>query len=209
VPALGVFEWRTSDRTSRANAALTGIGRTRRIILSDTLLSDYKPEEVEAVLAHEMAHHVHRDIWKGLAVDAAAGLLALVAADAALRAAAEPAGLTGLSDPAGLPVAVLAMTAAAWLVSPVKNAVSRALERRADRAALDLTGNADAFVSAMRRLGARNLAEASPSLLTRLFFHTHPPVDERIALAAARAAERGSRAGAVRAPAGGVKGGGQ
>jgi STE24 endopeptidase len=209
VPALGVFEWRTSDRTSRANAALTGIGRTRRIILSDTLLSDYRPEEVEAVLAHEVAHHVHHDIWKGIAVDAAAGLLAFVAADAALRAASGPAGLDGLSDPAGLPVAALAMTAAAWLLSPVQNAVSRAHERRADRAALDLTGNADAFVSAMRRLGARNLAEASPPLMARLFFHTHPPVDERIALAAARAAEQEGRAGAAQAPAGGVRAGGK
>jgi Zn-dependent protease with chaperone function len=106
----------TSDRTSRVNAALTGLGRTRRIILSDTLLSDYRPEEVEAVLAHEMAHHVNHDIWKGLAVDAAAGLAACLAADAALRAAAAgPAGLQGLSDPAGLPWCP-AMTAA-WLVS--------------------------------------------------------------------------------------------
>jgi len=208
VPALGVFEWRTSDRTSRANAALAGIGRTRRIILSDTLLSDYRPEEVEAVLAHEVAHHVNHDIWKGLAVDAAAGLAAFLAADAALRAATG-AGLTqGLSDPAGLPVAGLAITAVAWLTSPFQNAVSRAHERSADRSALELTGNVDAFVSAMRRLGARNLAEESPALLARLFFHTHPPIDERIAFAAAWAAEQGRRAAAGEAPAGGVRAGG-
>jgi STE24 endopeptidase len=190
VPALGVFEWRTNDRTTRANAALTGIGRTRRIILSDTLLSDYKPEEVEAVLAHEMAHHVNHDIWKSLAVDALAGLAAFLAADLALRAAAGPAGLQGLSDPAGLPVVGLAMSAVAWLASPAQNAFSRAHERRADRAALELTGDADAFVGAMRRLGARNLAEESPALLARLFFHTHPPVGERIAFAQAWAADR-------------------
>jgi STE24 endopeptidase len=193
VPALGVFEWRTSDRTSRANAALTGIGRTRRIILSDTLLNDYKPEEVEAVLAHEVAHHASHDIWRALAVDAAASLGAFLAADAALRAAVEPVGLQALSDPAGLPAAGLAMTAVSWVVSPLQNAVSRAHERRADRAALDLTRNVDAFVSAMRRLGARNLSEASPSLLTRLFFHTHPPVDERIGFALAWGRERGQR----------------
>jgi STE24 endopeptidase len=200
VPALGVFEWRTGDRTSRANAALTGIGRTRRIILSDTLLGDYKPEEIEAVLAHEAAHHVHHDIWKGLAVDAASGLAAFLAADAALRAAAGPAGLRGLADPAGLPVAALAVTVTAWLALPWQHAVSRAHERRADRAALDLTGDVGAFVSAMRRLGATNLAEGSPSRLTRLFFHTHPPIDERIASAEAWAARRGRQAGA--APAG-------
>lgn len=208
VSALGVFEWRTSDRTSRANAALTGIGRTRRIILSDTLLGDYKLEEVEAVLAHEVAHHVNHDIWKGLAVDAAAVLGAFLAADAALRAAAGPAGLQGLADPAGLPVAGLAMTAAGWLASPLQNAVSRAHERSADRAALELTRNPDAFVSAMRRLGARNLAEESPALWTRLFFHTHPPIDERIAFASAWEAEQGKRMAAGEPAAGRVKDGG-
>jgi STE24 endopeptidase len=207
VPALGVFEWRTSDRTSRANAALTGIGRTRRIILSDTLLRDYKPAEVEAVLAHEVAHHANHDIWKGLAIDALTSLGVLLAADAALRAFSGPAGLHGLADPAGLPVVALAMTAAAWAASPLQNAVSRAHERKADRAALDLTRDAEAFVSAMRRLGARNLAEASPSLLTRLFFHTHPPVDERIAFALAWEQGRGvdaSQPPAVRVRAGGA-----
>ncbi len=198
VPALGVFEWRTSDRTSRANAALTGMGRTRRIILSDTLLSDYKPEEVEAVLAHEMAHHVNHDIWKALAVDALVGLGAFVATDAALRAAAAPAGLQGIADPAGIAVAGLAMTAVAWLASPLQNAVSRSHERRADRAALDLTRDVGAFVGAMRRLGDRNLAEEAPSLLTRLFFHTHPPIDERIAYATAWAVDQGGCAVAPR-----------
>jgi STE24 endopeptidase len=105
-----------------------------------------------------------------------------------------PAGLQGLSDPAGLPVAGMAMTAVAWLASPLQNALSRAHERRADRAALDLTRNVGAFVSAMRRLGARNLAEESPSLATRLFFHTHPPIDERIAFAMAWASEQGREA---------------
>jgi STE24 endopeptidase len=198
VPALGAFEWRVGDRTSRANAALTGIGRTRRIIVSDTLLADYRPEEVEAVLAHELAHHLHHDIWKGLAVDAAVGLAALAAAGAALRAAAGPMGLGSIADPAGLPVAALAVTAAFWVAAPVQNAVSRAHERRADRTALDLTGNVEAFVSAMRRLGARNLAEPSPAALARLFFHTHPPIDERIASAAAWTARPGAAAAASR-----------
>ena len=196
VPALGVFEWRTSDRTSRANAALAGIGHTRRIILSDTLLRDYRPEEVEAVLAHEVAHHVHHDIWKALAIDALVGLAAFVAADAALRAAVVPAGLQGISDPAGLAAAGLAMTAVAWLASPLQNAVSRFHERRADRGALELTHDVGAFVGAMRRLGARNLAEESPSLLTRLFFHTHPPIDERIACATSWDQDRGTRVAA-------------
>ena len=145
----------------------------------------------ETMSIHELAHHVHGDIWKGLAVDAAAGLGALLAAGAALRAAAAPMELASPADPAGLPVAALAVAAVSWAAAPIQNAVSRAHERRADRAALDLTGNAEAFVSAMRRLGARNLAEPSPAFLSRVFFHTHPPIDERIASAAGWAAGPG------------------
>jgi STE24 endopeptidase len=111
-----------------------------------------------------------------------------------------------LSDPAGLAVAGLAMTAVAWLASPIRNAVSRSHERKADRAALGLTLDPGAFMSAMRRLGARNLAEASPSPLTRLFFHTHPSIDERIACARAWEREERRRTGAAPA-AGGVRGG--
>jgi STE24 endopeptidase len=183
VPALGVFEWRTSDRTSRANAALTGIGRTRRIILSDTLVTDYPEVEVEAVIAHELAHHVRHDIWRTLGVDGVVTLAAFLAADAALRAAAAPAGLQGLSDPAGMPVLALAMMAVGWAASPLQNAMSRAHERQADGLALALTRNVEAFINAMRRLGACNLAEEAPTLMTRLFFHTHPPIGDRIAFA--------------------------
>jgi len=100
------------------------------------------------------------------------------------------------------------MTAVAWVASPLQNAVSRSHERSADRAALELTRNVDAFVSAMRRLGARNLAEESPALLTRLFFHTHPPIDERIAFAMAWAAEQGRRAAAGAPAVGRLRGGG-
>lgn len=67
---LGVFEWRLSDRTRRANAALTGIGRTRRILLSDTLLAEHSDDEIEVILAHELSHHVHHDIWKAIALEA-------------------------------------------------------------------------------------------------------------------------------------------
>src|SRR4029434_7588607 len=77
----GGFEWRLSDRTKKANAALTGIGRTRRILLSDTLLAEHSDDEIEVVLAHELAHHVHRDIWKGIALEAALITLGFYLAD--------------------------------------------------------------------------------------------------------------------------------
>jgi STE24 endopeptidase len=194
VPALGIFEWRLGDRTSRTNAALTGVGTTRRIIVSDTLITDCQADEVEVVLAHELAHHVHHDVWRSLAVDALVGGAALAGSAAALRAAVVPLGLRGIADVAGLPLVALTAIAAGWLASPAVNAVSRAHERRADRFALDLTRNPDAFARAMRRLGARNLAEDAPTLLARVFFHTHPPIKDRLAAARAWAADQGVRA---------------
>ncbi len=118
VPALGIFEWRLGDRTSRTNAALTGVGTTRRIIVSDTLISDCQEDEVEVVLAHELAHHVHHDVWGALAVDALVAGIALALSAAVLRAAAVPLGLRGIADVAGLPLVALTAIAAGWLASP-------------------------------------------------------------------------------------------
>jgi STE24 endopeptidase len=191
VPALGIFEWRMSAQTSRTNAALTGIGRTRRIIVSDTLVADYPPDEIEVFLAHELAHHRYHDIWRGLAWDWLVTGAGLWFADALLRLAVGPLGLRGLSDLAGMPVIVLSTMAVSLLASPAVNAASRAHERRADRFALETTQNAEAFASAMRRLGARNLAEEAPAWAARVFFCTHPPVSDRLALARAWAAEAG------------------
>jgi STE24 endopeptidase len=187
---MGVFEWRLSDRTRKANAALAGIGRTRRILLSDTLLAGHSDDEVEVILAHELAHHVHRDIWTGLALEAAILTAGFYAAHVTLGAAGEWLGVRGASDVAALPVIALVAGAVSLALTPLMYAVSRAHERRADRVALELTGNADAFTSAMRRLSATNLAEEQPSQLVVWLFHSHPSTNARIAAAAAWAARQ-------------------
>ena len=161
--------------------------------MSDTLVADYSLDEIEVILAHELAHHVHHDIWRGLAVHALVIGAGLWFADGLLRLAVVPLGLRGLSDIAGIPVIVLAAMAASLLALPAVNAVSRAHERRADRFALDTTRNAEAFISAMRRLGARNLAEEAPAWATRVFFYTHPPISDRLALARAWIAKQSPR----------------
>jgi STE24 endopeptidase len=180
---MGVFEWSLGDRTRKANAALTGLGATRRILVSDTLLAEYSDDEIEVILAHELAHHVHGDIWKGIAFEAVLILAGFWVADRVLRAFASVLGLRGIADVAGLPLLLLAAGAVSLLLVPAANALSRLHERRADRYALDLTHNAAAFISAMRRLGAQNLAEDAPSALVRTLFYTHPPIRERIAMA--------------------------
>lgn len=179
----GVFEWRLSDRTKKANAALAGIGHTRRILLSDTLLAEHSDDEIEVILAHELAHHVYRDIWSAIAVETVLIALGCFAADRVLAMFAMSAGLEGKGDVAALPLLVLALGAVSLALMPMANALSRAHERRADRYALKMTGNAPAFITAMKRLSAQNLAEEEPSRLVQILFHTHPPISARIAAA--------------------------
>jgi Zn-dependent protease with chaperone function len=180
---MGVYEWTLSDRTKKANAALAGLGNTRRILLSDTLLAEYSDDEIEVILAHELAHHVHRDIWTAVVYDVALMFAGFFAGHLALRWAVPFFGLSGAADPAGSPVLLLTAGAVALAVRPLMNAVSRAHERRADSYALRMTNNPPAFISAMRRLGQQNLAEENPSRLVLAWFYTHPPIKERLELA--------------------------
>jgi STE24 endopeptidase len=187
---FGVFEWRLSDRTKKANAALTGIGRTRRILLSDTLLAEHSDEEIEVILAHELGHHVHRDIWSAIGVETALIAVGFFISDRVLSASAASFGLDGKGDIAALPLLLLTMGGVSLLLMPVAHARSRAHERRADRYALTMTGNAAAFITAMKRLAAQNLAEEQPSRLVEVLFHSHPSTRARIAAAQTWAADR-------------------
>jgi STE24 endopeptidase len=182
---LGAYEWGLSEKTKKANAALAGIGATRRILVSDTMLAEYSDEEIEVVLAHELAHHVHGDIWKGIVFESALILGGFYLAARALAALAPVVGLRGVDDIAGLPLLVLSAGAVSLVMVPVAHAMSRAFERSADRFALALTKNPTAFISAMKRLAAQNLAEEHPSRIVQLLFYSHPPVRERIAAAQA------------------------
>ena len=182
---VGVFEWVLSGHTRKANAALAGMGKTRRILLSDTLLADYSEDEIEVILAHELAHHVHSDLWRGIGVQTLVLAGGFVLANIILRAMAEPLDLRGISDPAALPLLLLVGGAWSFVVMPLVNAQSRSQERAADRYALATTGNVDAFVTAMKRLSQQNLAEEHPSPLVRWLFYSHPPIHERIAAARA------------------------
>ncbi len=180
VPVLGVYEWGMGEKTRRANAALVGSGGTRRILVSDTLLAEYSDDEIAVVLAHELGHHVHGDIPQAMAVEFVLLLAGFGAAAFALARAWEPLGLASPADVAGLPLLLLAGGCAGLAATPAVNALSRFNERRADRYALRLTGEREAFISAMRRLGTQNLSEQRPSRLALWLFHTHPPIEERI-----------------------------
>jgi len=182
---LGAYEWGLGSKTRKANAALAGLGGTRRILVSDTMLAEYSDDEIEVVLAHEIAHHVHGDIWKGVIFESVMMVAGFYFASQVLLAMAGVAGLRGVDDVAGLPLLLLAAGAVSLVMVPAAHAMSRAFERSADRFALDLTRNPVAFISAMRRLGAQNLAEEDPSRIVQWLFYSHPPMRDRIAAAQA------------------------
>jgi STE24 endopeptidase len=192
VPAAEVVVADFSRKGRVANAAVVGLGRTRRVLVSDTLLREFPVEEVEVVLAHELGHHARSHVAKGLLLQSVLVLVVLWAADRALRAGADMLGLSGPADPAGLPLLAVVVTAAGLLTTPLVAAWSRRLEREADRVALDISGAPDAFVAAMERLGRLNLAERRPGRVRELLFATHPSIEARIAVGRAAGARLGA-----------------
>jgi STE24 endopeptidase len=185
VPVLGVWVADQSRKSRTANAAVVGLGRTRRILLFDTLLSELAADEIETVLAHELGHQVHGDIGRGLLVQAALTLGTFWIADHALRSGTRALGLEGLADPAGLPLFGLVLMAVGLFALPIANGWSRHVERQADDFALRLTGNAPAFIAAMERLAVLNLAEAEPHPIKELLFYSHPSIRRRVRSASA------------------------
>lgn len=179
----GVFRFDMSKRTKAANAALTGLGNTRRIILGDTLLSEFTTDEVETVIAHELGHHVHRDIPLFLAFGSGLGLAGLYLASLVLRWGSAQFGFTGPADIAALPLLAITFGLFSLVVTPLNNALSRWRERLADRYALESTRKPQAFADAMTRLANQNLAEADPEPWVVFFFYSHPPIRERVAAA--------------------------
>ncbi len=181
----GVYRWKLSEKSTKANAALTGLGATRRIILADTLLDNYSGDEIEAVLAHELGHHVHRHILKSILVQAAVAFAGFWAANLALHYSVDHRMFEELSDFANLPLLVLVSSGISVLLMPVLNAYSRFNERQADQYAFDSIGSVEPFISSMKRLAGQNLTEQTPSKWVEWLLHSHPAVSTRIASAEA------------------------
>ncbi|MGH2872141.1 MAG: M48 family metalloprotease, partial [Solirubrobacteraceae bacterium] len=175
-----VYSVDASRRTTAANAYVTGLGPSRRVVLFDTLLQSFDRDEVRLVVAHELAHVRHRDVLRSVAYAAA---VAPAAAYAVQRLSWE------LSDARGTPATLPALGLAAGLVSAplgmIASRMSRAVERRADRSALELAGAPDAFVSFERAIALRNVADLDPPRWVSLLLASHPPTAERIGAALA------------------------
>jgi Zn-dependent protease with chaperone function len=188
-----VYRVDASRRTTAANAYVTGLGATRRVVLFDTLLSTFSREETRLVVAHELGHVRHRDVPRGL-------LQIGLAAPAAMLAVARLASRldSGEPGPGILPALVLALGIVGGPVGMVSNRLSRAVERRADDFALGLTDSPEAFTSFEQRIVIANLGDPDPPAWFNALIATHPPAVERIAIARAHAARQGAAAAAGR-----------
>src|SRR5207247_5370260 len=188
----GVYNWHLSEKSKKANAALTGLGSTRRIILADTLLDNYTADEIEAVLAHELGHHVHKHILKSIGIQAVVTFVGFWAANWTLHYSIDRwHTFETLSDFANLPLLVLTFAVLSFLLMPALNAFSRFNEWQADRYAFENIASIGLFVSSMNKLADQNLAERVPSRWVEWYFTSHPAIARRIA-----AAERWQRANA-------------
>jgi STE24 endopeptidase len=180
----GVYRMILSDETAKANAMLAGLGRTRRVLLGDTLLDGFSLDEIQVVFAHEIGHHVYRHIPKLMALGFVYSSLGFWFCD---RMLALWIG-TSVYDPRQLPVYALpmlmfALSIFSLVLGPLQNVTSRRFERQCDRFALRRTGLRDAYISAFRKLAKLNKDDPDPPRLAVTLFHSHPPIAERIAIA--------------------------
>ncbi len=177
----GVFTMQMSSKTTAANAALMGLGNTRRIVLGDTMLDRYTPDEIEVVLAHELGHHVHLDIWKLIVSQSILTLGGLYLVNVVLHWAVETQHFyLGLADAATIPLVLALIGAFGLIVMPISNGYSRVIEYQADEYALQTTQMVGPFKSAMTRLANQNLADAEPSPIIEFLFHDHPSIRKRL-----------------------------
>jgi STE24 endopeptidase len=176
----GIYTIELSGKGTMANAALMGLGNTRRIALSDTLLQQYSPPEIEIITAHELGHHHHSDIPRSFVIQSAIWLIGFYIAGLALKASATALGFNGIADVAAIPLLMLVVAAFSLLIAPLLNTYHRHLETAADEYALRLTDNPQSFIAAMTKLTDQNLAEAQPSRWVELLMYDHPPYNKRV-----------------------------
>ncbi len=179
----GIYRIKLSDETTKANAALTGFGRTRRVLLGDTLIEGFTADEIEVVLAHEVGHHVFRHIPKFIAFGFVFSTVSFFLCDRILSISLGPSFQYSDLPVSALAVLILSVTIFSTLLGPLKNWISRGFERQCDQYALDQTGLHAAFKSAFHKLAVQNKADPNPPALEVILFHDHPPISERLSMA--------------------------
>jgi len=176
----GIYSIEFSSKSTTANAAMMGVGRTKRIVLSDTLLSQYTVPEIEVIMAHEMGHNRHWDMLRLFVFQSAILLVTFYATGMIFKALIEPLGFSAISDVSAFPLLILIVSIISLLLSVITTSYGRRIEAEADSYALGLTDDPNSFVSAMAKLTDQNLAEAEPSRWVELLLYDHPSYRSRV-----------------------------
>jgi Zn-dependent protease with chaperone function len=179
----GVYKINLSKNTKKANAALAGMGSTRRVLLGDTLLDSYSLAEIKSVFAHELGHHVYQHIWKMLAIGTVSGFFGFAFCHLVLTKVIVVLGYQNIYDIAAFPVVCMALAVSGFMLLPIQNAISRRFERACDKYAIEKTNDPEAFISTMEKLAEQNLADRTPNRVVELLFYSHPPISKRIEMA--------------------------
>ncbi|MCP4253092.1 MAG: M48 family metallopeptidase [Candidatus Scalindua sp.] len=179
----GVYRIDLSKNTKKANAALAGLGSTRRVLLGDTLLDSYSPAEIKSVFAHELGHHVYHHIWKMLAISTISGCLGFAFCHIVLSNIITVMGCHDIYDITAFPAVCIALAVSGFMLLPIQNAISRRFERACDKYAIEETDDPEAFISTMEKLAEQNLSDRTPNRLVELLFYSHPSISERIKMA--------------------------
>ena len=180
IPIKGIFSFNMSKNTKKANAGFTGIGKSKRIILSDTLLEKFTPQEIAVIFAHELGHYKKRHILKNIVFSTVIIFVTFYVCSMAYGATLAAMGFSAIHELAALPVLLLYITTAGLVLMPLTNAVSRRYEVQADEYALVMTGDSRAFISSMDKLADINMADREPHPLNEFFFYSHPSIKKRI-----------------------------
>ena len=176
----GIFEMNLSKKSKTANAALAGIGKTRRIVLSDTLLNNYDHDEIEVIMAHELGHHIYNHLWKGIFIQSILILTLLFIISLSLNSGVTWFHLKGIYDIAGLPYLIFISILFSLILLPFVNLYLRRLEYQADQFGVSVTGKKEAFIRALEKLSQQNLSEKEPNPIIEFIFHSHPSISKRI-----------------------------
>ncbi|HID40367.1 MAG TPA: M48 family peptidase [Calditrichaeota bacterium] len=179
----GIFRFNLSKTTNKANAALTGLGKSKRIILGDTLLENFTMDEIEAVFAHEAGHFAHNHLIIGIVTATFTSFFSLYLGALLYQKAVVHGQFYGQADLAALPLLSIILSVISFILNPLTNALSRYHERQADLFALKHSSNPEAFISAMRKLSEMNLIDRTPHPVVEVLFHSHPPIKKRMAMA--------------------------
>lgn len=180
IKVQNVFTFDMSKNTKKANAAFTGLGKTKRIILGDTLLKDYSKDEIETVIAHELGHYKHKHIVKNIVFGTVSSFLTFFVISILYKNSLSWFDFEYITQIAALPLLSLWAMVIGLIQSPIGNILSRKYEYEADRYAIETTRKPESFINTLNRLTNQNLGDREPHPFIEWFFYSHPSIKNRV-----------------------------